>query len=159
MSRFNYSRRRIVRTGFSLALAGALPVAGFARAADDAPELRVYKDPDCGCCSAWIDHLNASGFAATGENRSDMAAIKARFGVPPTLRACHTAVVDDYVVEGHVPAADIRRLLAERPRARGLAVPGMPLGSPGMEAGGRREAFRTWLLGADGATVFEEHPA
>lgn len=109
--------------------------------------MRVMKDPNCGCCGAWIDHIKANGFIADIVNSDDMAAVKAKLGVPDDLASCHTAEIDGYVLEGHVPAAAVKRLLAERPAALGLAVPGMPLGSPGMEVGGREETFEIVLFG------------
>lgn len=102
----------------------------------DLPTVTVYKSAGCGCCSAWADHLREAGFSVTEENVPDLAAVKDRYHVPPELRSCHTALVGDYVVEGHVPAADILRLLKERPDVLGLTVPGMPVGSPGMEVPG-----------------------
>jgi hypothetical protein len=107
-------------------LAGATPAA--------APDIVVYKNPSCGCCKKWIEHLRAAGFHVTAHDTSGLAGVRARYGVPPKLTACHTAVVDGYVVEGHVPADVIQRLLKERPDLVGVAVPGMPTGSPGMES-------------------------
>jgi hypothetical protein len=97
------------------------------------PEITVYKSATCGCCGNWIDRMRDAGFKVTAHNREDMNQIKADHGVAYKLRSCHTATVDGYVLEGHVPADDIRRLLKERPAVSGLAVPGMPAGSPGME--------------------------
>lgn len=97
------------------------------------PEITVYKSATCGCCGKWIDHMQDAGFKVTAHNRQDMNQIKVDHGVAYELRSCHTAVVEGYVVEGHVPAGDIQRLLKERPAVDGLAVPGMPAGSPGME--------------------------
>ena len=114
--------------------------------------ITVYKDPSCGCCTKWVSHLQANGFAPEVHDRSDMDTLKDSLGVPTALRSCHTAVAGRYVIEGHVPAADIRRLLAERPKARGLAVPGMPMGAPGMEQGGRRDPYDVLLVLADGTT-------
>jgi hypothetical protein len=96
----------------------------------------ISKDPDCGCCSGWVAHVRAAGFDTRLHELSDLAPVKARLAVPPALASCHTAEIDGYVIEGHVPAAVIKRLLAERPMAIGLAVPGMPVGSPGMEVPG-----------------------
>lgn len=95
--------------------------------------VRVHKSPTCGCCTAWVGHLRDAGFRVEVEDTNDLPAVKREAGVPFDLQSCHTAVVEGYVVEGHVPAEDVRRLLAERPEVRGLAVPGMPVGSPGME--------------------------
>ena len=93
----------------------------------------VYKSPTCGCCGKWVEHMEASGFAATTTNMPDVAPVKAKHGVPAQLQSCHTSFVGGYVIEGHVPAEDIRRLLRERPAIVGLAAPGMPAGSPGMD--------------------------
>ena len=97
------------------------------------PVISVYKSPTCGCCSAWVDHLKENGFEVKSYNSNDMGGIKQRLGVTPELASCHTAMVDGYVLEGHVPARDIKRLLEQRPKVTGLTVPGMPMGSPGME--------------------------
>lgn len=99
----------------------------------DLPLVTVRKHPTCGCCSVWIEHLREAGFPVQAQDVEDMAAVKDAAGVPQAMASCHTAEVGGYFVEGHVPAADIARLLRERPAAKGLAVPGMPLGSPGME--------------------------
>jgi hypothetical protein len=98
--------------------------------------IEVYKSPTCGCCALWVEHVNANGFAAKVTDMPDVTPVKSQRGVPQALRSCHTAIVGGYVIEGHVPAADIQRLLRERPAIAGLAVPGMPMGSPGMEGPG-----------------------
>lgn len=98
-----------------------------------AAEVVVYKSPSCGCCGKWVDHLEEAGFTVTTHDTDDVGAVKTQLGLPGELGSCHTAVVDGYVVEGHVPADVIERLLAERPAVAGIAVPGMPRGSPGME--------------------------
>jgi len=126
-----------------------------------APQLEVFKSPTCGCCSAWIEHMASAGFAVEARNAGQRALweLKKRSGITHELSACHTAFVEGYVVEGHVPASDVRRLLAERPDALGLAVPGMPIGSPGMEMGNRRDAFDTLLIKRGGETeIFSSHP-
>jgi hypothetical protein len=115
--------------------------------------IKVHKDPNCGCCSGWAQHLRNAGFTVEVENATDLASVRKRLGVPPELAACHTAEVSGYVLEGHVPAPAVRRLLAERPKARGLAVPGMPVGSPGME-GGDPEPYTVVLFGPGGQTPF-----
>ncbi len=97
-------------------------------------EITVYKSPSCGCCAGWAQHLRDNGFRVTVLDRYDLSEIKARHGIGPELQSCHTAVVDDYAIEGHVPADDIWRLLAEKPDASGLAAPGMPTMSPGMSS-------------------------
>jgi len=108
---------------------------GLCAAALATPVVTVYKDPACECCSAWVAHLKANGFSVIVHDTQNLSAQKKRLGVPKALRSCHTATIDGFIVEGHVPAAEIKRLLAERPRTAGLAVPGMPHGSPGMETG------------------------
>jgi hypothetical protein len=129
-------------------------------AAADAPLVEVWKTPSCGCCAAWAEHMAAEGFAVETRDvdQGTLYRLKARLGLTAETASCHTATVDGYVVEGHVPADDVRRLLAERPDAAGLAVPGMPIGSPGMEMGDARDAFDTLLLdGEGGATVYARH--
>jgi len=105
----------------------------------------VHKDPTCGCCSGWIQHLQNAGFVTKVLDTADIDAVKKRLGVPDDLAACHTAEVAGYIIEGHVPAAALKRFLAEKPNATGLAVPGMPIGSPGME-GGRPEKYDVVLF-------------
>ena len=135
----------------------AAPLMGASAFALGAPGVTVYKDPNCGCCAAWVDHLKANGFSVTVHDVKDMAPHKKRLGVPERLASCHTAVVDSYTVEGHVPASEIKRLLAERPRGKGLAVPGMPEGSPGMETG-KRDPYDVLLFDTDGkATVYKSY--
>jgi len=121
------TRRQLLAAVTMLAGAGIRPFA------QKGPAVQVYKDPTCGCCALWVEHLRKAGFSATVTDAEDMTAIKTKYGVPNQARSCHTAIVDGYVIEGHVPAADVQRLLKERPRAVGIAVPGMPIGSPGME--------------------------
>jgi hypothetical protein len=118
----------------------------------------VYESPTCGCCASWAGHLRAYGFPVEEVHVDDVQAVKAHYGIPDSLQSCHTAVVDGYVVEGHVPAGDIARLLTERPEAAGLAVPGMPTGSPGMEVSGRpAERYEVLLVDEAAATVFARH--
>ncbi|PSQ95582.1 MAG: CopG family transcriptional regulator [Bacteroidetes bacterium SW_9_63_38] len=124
----------------------------------DLPPVTVYKSPTCGCCADWVTHLRENGFSVTVKPRANVAPMKQQLGVPKNLAACHTAVVNDYVVEGHVPASEIRRMLANKPEFRGLSVPGMPVGSPGMERGGRVEPYS--VLGfttAGKTTVVAQH--
>jgi hypothetical protein len=97
------------------------------------PKVLVHKSESCGCCGLWVDHLRSAGFAVDVRNSNDLQAVKQRLGITPSMMSCHTAEVGGYFVEGHVPAADIQRLLAEKPDVKGLVLPGMPLGSPGME--------------------------
>jgi hypothetical protein len=111
-----------------------------------AAPIHVYKNPDCGCCSAWVDHLKAAGFAVQVTETADTSGLRKRFGMPERFAGCHTATLEGYVLEGHVPAADIKRLLAMKPQAIGLSVPGMPVGSPGMEFGDRRDPYKVLLI-------------
>lgn len=122
------------------------------------PPLTVYKSPTCGCCTKWMDHANASGLATQVVSEQDMGAVQKRLGVPAELQSCHVAVVADYLIVGHVPAEDIKRLLAEKPMARGLSVRGMPMGSPGMEHGDHQQPYDVLLFQSDGKTsVFAHH--
>jgi hypothetical protein len=114
-------------------LAALVFAVGPAQAQRPAPTVQVYKSPTCGCCANWVKHLQQHGFRTQVTETEDVAAIKAQHRIPARAQSCHTAVVDGYVIEGHVPAADVQRLLKERPAVIGLAVPGMPIGSPGME--------------------------
>lgn len=137
--------------------AAGLATPGCARAATT---LVVYKSPSCGCCGAWVEHMRQAGFGDIEiVHRDDLAAIRLSHGVRDEHASCHTGVIDGYAIEGHVPAADVRRLLRTRPQAVGLAVPAMPLGSPGMEMpDGSKEPFDTLLLMRDGtARVFARH--
>jgi hypothetical protein len=113
------------------------------------PVITVHRDPNCGCCLGWVRHLQNAGFPAKVLESTDLDAVKRKLGVPDDLAACHTAEVSGYVVEGHVPAAALKRFLAEKPDATGLAVPGMPIGSPGME-GGKPEPYEVVLFGPAG---------
>lgn len=146
---------RAAAAGAALGVLAPLPV----RAAGEAPALTVYKDPSCGCCVKWVEHLRSAGLRPRVIDRSDMDALKDSLGVPMALRSCHTAVADRYVVEGHVPAADLKRLLATKPKGIvGIAVPDMPAGSPGMEVGGRADRYDVIAFGAGGATkLFARH--
>lgn len=121
--------------------------------------MTVYASPTCGCCSDWVDHIREHGFDVEVIHRHDMLAVKRSLELPPELGSCHTAVVNDYVIEGHVPGEDLRRFLAEAPEVRGLTVPGMPLGSPGMEVpGGEVDRYQVLTFRADGSTaVYAEH--
>lgn len=123
-----------------------------------AAELMVYKSPTCGCCKKWIQHMEANGFKVTARDMLDVSPIKMKHGVLPELASCHTAIVDGYVIEGHVPAQDVRRLLRERPKVTGLAVPGMPVGSPGMEYGAHKDRYQVLTFSPSGkTTVFAQH--
>lgn len=145
--KLNLNRRRLLGT-----LTAALALPAFGRAKP--PLVEVWKDVSCGCCHDWITHMKANGFEVRAYDVGNVAA-RQRLGVPAQLGSCHTALVDGYVIEGHVPASEVQRLLRERPPAVGLVVPGMPIGSPGMDTpayGGRRDAYSVLLLGKDGAT-------
>ena len=122
-----------------------------------APLVQVYKSATCGCCSKWVDHLRAAGFAVEATNVPDVNLYKLEYAVPSRLASCHTALVEGYVVEGHVPADDVIRLLRQRPEILGIAVPGMPLGSPGMESS-NPERYETIAFDAAGnQSVFAVH--
>ena len=124
----------------------------------NAATMTVMKSPTCGCCAKWVEHARAHGFTVKVVEVPDIMAVKGKHGVPMKLASCHTTLVGGYVVEGHVPAADIKKLLAAKPKAKGIAVTGMPIGSPGMEHGDHREPYQTILFTADGRTqVFARH--
>jgi hypothetical protein len=146
-------RRTLILAGLS---APFIPQQVFAAA----PRMNVVKTPTCGCCTAWVDHVRSAGFLIDIADVTQEAlwALKESLSITPELASCHTARVEGYFIEGHVPADDISRLLAERPDALGLTVPGMPIGSPGMEMGAQSDAFDTLLVMRDGSTqVFEHH--
>ncbi|WP_291729357.1 DUF411 domain-containing protein [Leisingera sp. F5] len=148
------------RRSLLLAAAAALPLAAFPAFAAAQDTIRIMKSPSCGCCTAWAKHLTAAGLQTELRNVPDdqLRAMKDRLGITSDLASCHTAMAGPYVIEGHVPAGDIQRLLAEQPAALGLTVPGMPIGSPGMAMGDEREPFDTLLILADGSTeVFASH--
>jgi len=121
--------------------------------------ITVYKSSTCGCCTKWVDHLRANGFAPVVHDHEEMEALKDEMGVPPEVRSCHTGIVEKYLIEGHVPASDIRRLLAERPKTAGLAVPGMPPLTPGMAPPGvKPRDYQVVAFEVGGATrVFSRH--
>jgi hypothetical protein len=121
------------------------------------PTITVYRDPNCGCCTKWIEHLIKHGFLVIDKKSDEMSEVKRGLGVPDKLESCHTGVVNGYVIEGHVPAADIHRLLKEKTKVAGLAVPGMPMGSPGME-GPRTDRYDVVSFDKTGNTkVFAKH--
>lgn len=148
----------VVAATSSARVDAAAPVA---RAAAAKTVIQVYKSPTCGCCAAWVDHIRAAGFQAEVFDVSDaeLQSRKAKLGVGPKLASCHTAIVNGYVVEGHVPAADIQRMLREKPAIAGLAAPGMPVGSPGMEMpNGRADKYDVVAFTKAGTTrVFAHH--
>lgn len=123
------------------------------------PLVVVYKNASCGCCGMWVEHMQAHGFSVEVHDVDNLGPIKERVGLPHGMGSCHTAEVGGYFIEGHVPAAEVQRLLAEKPEARGLAVPGMPIGSPGMEQGDRVDPYEVHLVHADGSTsVYAKYP-
>lgn len=145
---------------------GAAPAGGAANdvqpdattAAIEPAQMVVYKNASCGCCGKWIEHMQQSGFEVTAQNVDNLGPIKGRVGVPHGMGSCHTAEVSGYFIEGHVPADAVKRLLAEKPKAKGLTVPGMPIGSPGMESGARVDPYEVHLVHEDGTTsVFEKY--
>ena len=147
----------LIGTAVSAAVVAGVVLSAPAPAAPE-DTITVHKTPWCGCCGDWVDHLRVEGFDVTVQEHDDLAPVRTRLGVPLALSSCHTAKVDGYVIEGHVPATDIRRLLLERPKGVcGLAVPGMPIGSPGME-GANPEPYEVLLFQADGsARVYARH--
>ncbi len=147
------SERRRLLLAAAAALLAATRMAS-ARAA--APAITVYKSPLCGCCGGWVDHMRRSGFDVRVNSVADATPYRERLGVPPALASCHTAEAGGYAIEGHVPAEDVRRLLRERPDAKGIAVPGMVPGSPGMD--GPATAYASLLFDAQGRTrIFQRH--
>lgn len=145
---------------WGLAIVGVATVSAVMLTSEsDAGGMVVYKDPNCGCCGKWVEHMKATGYEVEVRNRRDLNPIKAEQGVPMGMRSCHTAVVDGYFIEGHVPAEDVTKLLTEKPAVKGLAVPGMPLGSPGMEVPGREPMrYSVYAIGQDGkTTAFANH--
>lgn len=126
----------------------------------DVAQMVVHKSPQCGCCTTWAEQAEAAGFEVEMRETDTLNSIKEALGVPRTHASCHTAKIGGYYIEGHVPFDDIKRLLSERPDARGLSVPGMPLGSPGMEQGNRRQAYDVYLIDDQGnASVYNHYPA
>ncbi|MEE4346746.1 MAG: DUF411 domain-containing protein [Paracoccaceae bacterium] len=158
MNQDTFSRRTLL-VG-AAALVAASPLRALAQGAG--PAVHVMKDPNCGCCSAWIEILENDGFVVTTEASAGTLLMRYKLdnGIPQEMVSCHTGRVDGYMIEGHVPVADIRRLLEERPDAIGLAVPGMPYGSPGMGPESEREAYDVFLIRGDGSTeVFTSYAA
>ncbi len=148
------SRRRLLRAATALPLAGLAGVALAQKTPSALPVLQVWKDPNCGCCQDWVDHLKADGFVVQVFDTGNTA-VRRRLGLPDRYGSCHTGLVGGYVIEGHVNAREIRRLLTEKPDALGLAVPGMPVGSPGMDGpvyGNRRDPYDVVLVLKDGSS-------
>jgi hypothetical protein len=148
-------RRRFVTV---LGASAGVLMAGRAFAQAALPKVVVTKDPNCGCCGGWVEHMKAAGFPVEVVTTPQVNRVKARLGVPDDLASCHTAEVGGYVIEGHVPADAVKRLLAEKPQAKGLAVPGMPVGSPGMEVKGvDPDTYEVVLFGPSGQTTFARY--
>ena len=162
MSKSNTTSISLKRYGIAITLSFAAIVAivaltVFSHSSSAADEIIVYKSPTCGCCNKWVDHLEDSGFQVKAYNRNDMPGIKRQMGIAQPLQSCHTATVNGYVIEGHVPASDIQRLLKEKPAIHGLSVPGMPMGSPGME-GPRKDPYDVLAIDKQGKTsVYSSH--
>jgi hypothetical protein len=137
-----------------LVLIIALAIFGIAAAQAAEPRTAtLYKDPECGCCAQYADYLDSNGFAVQVVPTDDLAAIKAKFGVPDSLMGCHTLIVEGYVVEGHVPLAILRKLLADKPAIKGISLPGMPVGSPGM-TGSKTEPFTVYEIDGETARIY-----
>ena len=156
-NKVSLSRRQLL-----ILASGYIVAAPLAALADGIfPDIHVVKNPQCGCCNAWIEILKDKGFNVTTEDRSGsfLTEFKIQSGVPNYMMSCHTAIIDGYFIEGHVDASDIKRLITDRPDALGLAVPAMPYGSPGMGPEDEREAYDVYIINADGtAAVFQHYP-
>lgn len=155
------SRRLALQLSFAFFGAAVLTQPLLALAASSANQINVWKTPSCGCCHEWVAHLRKSGFEVTSHDVEDTAPVRQKFGLNAKFGSCHTARLGNYVLEGHVPAQELRRLLREQPKALGLAVPGMPTGSPGMEMGDARDAYDVLLVLVDGnsSRVYQSYPS
>jgi hypothetical protein len=152
MSQSRLDRRLILLGAPSLLIGGCAPSPA------SAGDLTVFKNPSCGCCRGWVSQMASAGFSPKVVDTTDLAAVRARHHVPESLAACHTALMGTYVIEGHVPPEDVHRLLREKPAALGIAVAGMPMGSPGMEIpSGQQQIYRVMLFGSGNPTVFATH--
>lgn len=120
-------------------------------------EMTVYRDPSCGCCEGWISHLEAEGFQVKNIATPEVNSMKQQYGIPEEMTSCHTGIIDGYTIEGHVPSADIHRLIAEHPNVNGIAVPGMPVGTPGMEDGDRQDSFTVYSFGEEGVQTWNHY--
>lgn len=148
--------RRALLAGF--AASGLIIVTRIPLAAETLPKMVVTKDPNCGCCTGWVEHVRAAGFDVDVVESAEVNRLKTRLGVPQPLASCHTAEIGGYVIEGHVPPAAIKRLLAEKPDGKGLAVPGMPVGSPGMDVEGMKpETYEVILFGPSGQRTYARY--
>jgi hypothetical protein len=154
------SRRSALQLPFAFIAAAALGHSAFSLAQGSADKITVWKTASCGCCKDWVAHLRTNGFDVATNDVQDTAPVRQKLGLPVKFGSCHTAQLGGYVLEGHVPAQEIKRLLREKPMAVGLAVPGMPVGSPGMEMGDTRDAYDVVLVLADGSSrVYQSYPA
>lgn len=158
MENFVMNRRASVFSLVAIAACGLFPAVG--RAVGDAlPTVKAYRNPGCGCCEKWAGLMKAAGFSITMEDDDNLAGRKTTLGVPENLAGCHTVLIGNYVFEGHVPPADIVQFLSEKPDALGLSVPGMPLGSPGMETAGEKDAYDVILFDRKGSQKVFAHYA
>ena len=152
------SKLKSVRTLVASALLGLTTLGGISTAVAADDEVVMYKDPNCGCCGKWADHMREHGFKVKEVATTEMGQVKGEAGVPQALGSCHTAMVGGYVVEGHVPAADVRRMLTEKPAIAGISAPGMPMGSPGMEGPYPADRYDVVSFDAQGRTaVYASH--
>lgn len=155
------NRRHLFKRAGALAALSALSAVPAlpAFAASPETEVQVFKSPTCGCCGSWVEHMRAAGFKVKVTEVDDTAAARKRLGLPERYGSCHTATVGGYVIEGHVPAAEVKRLLALKPKAIGLAVPGMPPSAPGMDVPGRKDPYQVLLIDTSGqSTVYANYP-
>ena len=150
MTDHSYSRRSIVGAAVTL-LAVPMAIQG-TLAAQTLPPVEVFRNPGCGCCEQWAERMRQAGFLVTMSDDPELAQRREKLGVPADIAGCHTTSVGDYIVEGHVPPKDVLRLLEEKPIARGLSVPGMPVGSPGMESADAGESYNVLIFAADGSS-------
>jgi hypothetical protein len=154
------SRRLVLQLPLAALGAWALAHPLVSLAATNPEQITVWKTPNCGCCKDWVAHLQGNGFQVVTHDVPDTGPVRQKLGLPARFGSCHTAQLGVYVLEGHVPATEVRRLLREKPKAVGLAVPGMPVGSPGMEMGDGRDAFDVVLVLSDGSSrVYQSYPA
>lgn len=149
------NRRHLLKATGALCALVTLPTLG----ASPLPEVQVFKSPSCGCCGVWVTHMKAAGFSVRVAEVNNAGVERKRLGMPERYGSCHTATVNGYVLEGHVPAAEVKRLLAAKPKAIGLAVPGMPQSAPGMDVPGQHDPYQVLLVGANGqSSVFATYP-
>ncbi len=154
------SRRSTLRLPLAMLGAAVLSQPLRALARSDQTQITVWKNPECGCCHEWVAHLRKNGFEVVTHDVKDTAPVRQKLGLPAKFGSCHTASLGNYAIEGHVPAQELKRLLREKPKARGLAVPGMPVGSPGMEMGTASDAYDVLLVMTDGSSrIYQSYPS